>query len=144
MSTSRKKFQRPEGQCVKLSCIFSSWISNHIHIKLWDVITHPCPNFNGSLFKPPLELGHGWIITSHRKPWWYCRIWSWSPMPCEKHGLGFCRYWGQRAMFFTRHERPWSNPIIARSLIEFFSCFIDIKVNFSALKWAFFGSLHGC
>ena len=24
---------------------------------LWDVITHPCPNSNGGLAKPPLELG---------------------------------------------------------------------------------------
>ena len=30
-------------------------------------------------------------------------------------------YWVPRAMFFTRHGRPWSNPIIARSLIDFFS-----------------------
>ena len=26
-----------------------TWISNYIHIWIWDVITHPCPNFNGSL-----------------------------------------------------------------------------------------------
>ena len=47
-------------------------------------------------------------------------------------------------MFFTRHGRPWSNPIIARSQIDFFPCFIHINVNFSALKWAIFYSLHGC
>ena len=35
-------------------------------------------------------------------------------------GRGFCRNWGPRAMFFTRHGRPWSNPILARSLIDFF------------------------
>ena len=79
--------------------------------------------------------------------WWYtvrfglcCRMWSWSPMPCEKHGprdsidknrgRGFCRYWGPRAMFFTRHGRPWSNPIIARSLIDFFSGFYSHKYEF--------------
>ena len=52
----------------------------------------------------------------------YNRIWSWSPMPCEKHGrrasvttkasafgLGFV-HWVPRAMFFTQHGRPWSNP----------------------------------
>ena len=60
-----------------------------------------------------------------------CRIWSWSPMPCEKHGPRdsvdknwgprprFFRYLGPRAMFFTWHGRPWSNPIIAHSLIGF-------------------------
>ena len=37
------------------------------HVKLWGVITHPCPNFNGGLAKPPLKLGHGWVITPHRK-----------------------------------------------------------------------------
>ena len=25
-----------------------------------------CPNFNGGLIKPPLKLGYGWVITSHR------------------------------------------------------------------------------
>ena len=32
-----------------------------------DVITHPCPNSNDSLAKPPLlkTLGHKWVITSH-------------------------------------------------------------------------------
>ena len=61
-----------------------------------------------------------------------CRIWSWSLMTCEKHGprdsvdkteakgRGFCRYWGLRAMCFTRHERPWSKPIIARWLTDSF------------------------
>ena len=48
----------------------SQWLkrlmdSNNIHHFLWDIITHPCPNFNGGLVKPPLMLGHGWLITSH-------------------------------------------------------------------------------
>ena len=43
------------------------WISNYIHVKQWDVITHPCPNFNGGLIKPLLKLGHGWVITSQMK-----------------------------------------------------------------------------
>ena len=29
-------------------------------------------------------------------------------------------YWVPRAIFFTRHRRPWSNPIIAGLLIDFF------------------------
>ena len=61
-----------------------------------------------------------------------CWIWSWSPMPCEKHGPrdsvdknrgrrpSFCRYWNLRAMFFTGYGRPWSNPIRADSPIHFF------------------------
>ena len=50
--------------------VIGAWISlNNIHTFLWDVITHPCPNFNGSLVKLPLKLGHGWVITSHIKLW---------------------------------------------------------------------------
>ena len=56
----------------------------------------------------------------------------------QAEGRGFCRYWGPRAMFSTRHGRPWSNSIIARSLIDFFPYFIRINMNFSALKGAFF------
>ena len=32
------------------------WINNNSYIKHWDVITHPCPNFNDALFSPPLKL----------------------------------------------------------------------------------------
>ena len=38
----------------------------------------------------------------------YNRIWSWSPMPCEKHGPRASVT--TKTMFFTRHGRPWSNP----------------------------------
>ena len=41
------------------------WASNYIHMKLWEVITHTDPNFNDSLDKPPLNLVHWWVITSH-------------------------------------------------------------------------------
>ena len=41
------------------------WISNYNNVFVWDVITPPCPNFNGSLAKLPLKLWHGWVITSH-------------------------------------------------------------------------------
>ena len=30
----------------------------------WDIIAHPCPNVNGSLYKPLLKLRHGCVITS--------------------------------------------------------------------------------
>ena len=35
----------------------------------WDVITYPLLNFNGSESKPPSNLGHGWVITSHCFTW---------------------------------------------------------------------------
>ena len=38
---------------------FREWMNDCF---LWDVITHPCPNFNGSLAKLPLKLGHGWAM----------------------------------------------------------------------------------
>ena len=31
-----------------------AWRSNYIHVKQWGIITHPSPNFNGNLVKPPL------------------------------------------------------------------------------------------
>ena len=31
-------------------------ISNHIHVKVWDVTICPVPNFNGDLAKPQLKL----------------------------------------------------------------------------------------
>ena len=36
-----------------------TWTRNYIHCFLYDVITHPCPNFNGGLTKPPLKLQYG-------------------------------------------------------------------------------------
>ena len=30
----------------------------------WDIITHPCLNLNGGFDKPPLNMWHGWAITS--------------------------------------------------------------------------------
>ena len=32
-----------------------AWISNHIHTKQWDVVTHPCHNFNGRLDQSTLS-----------------------------------------------------------------------------------------
>ena len=45
------------------------WINNNIHSSQWGVITHQCRNFNGGLAKPPLKLGHVWVITSHCFAW---------------------------------------------------------------------------
>ena len=42
-------------------------ISNYIHMKLWDVITYPYPNFNSNLINLLLKIGHGYEITFHIK-----------------------------------------------------------------------------
>ena len=42
------------------SLVVGTCISNCIHIKVWDVITHPC--YSVGIIKP-LSLGHGWVIT---------------------------------------------------------------------------------
>ena len=54
--------------------VIRTWISNNILSFLWDVITHPGPDFNGGLTKrfsggstkPPCNLGHGWVIRLFR------------------------------------------------------------------------------
>ena len=50
------------------------WICNYIFLKQRTVITRPWPKFNGGLVKPPLKLGHKWLITSHIKQWRWLRI----------------------------------------------------------------------
>ena len=123
------------------------WITRYnnlvdIHIFTWRV-TDQASNLSkpirlsclpsGFRLKLDLPFSNGIPIFTDIASSLYCRIWSWSPMQCEKHGprdsvdkseaegWGFCRYRGPRAMFFTLHGRPWSNPIIARSLIDFLS-----------------------
>ena len=44
----------------QISITLRVWISNYIN-----TITHSRHNFNGGLDKPPLKLGHGWVMTSH-------------------------------------------------------------------------------
>ena len=39
----------------------TTWISNKPFSRLWDEITYPFPNFNGS----PLWSGNGYVISSH-------------------------------------------------------------------------------
>ena len=42
-------------------------MENNICIELWDVITHPCPNFNGNLAKLPMKLGQNeYIYIPHK------------------------------------------------------------------------------
>ena len=41
---------------------------HHIHQHIGvHVITQPCHIFSGGLAKPPLKLGHGWVIIPHIK-----------------------------------------------------------------------------
>ena len=92
---------------------------------------------------------------------WYlsmmgCRIWSCSLVPCEKHGprdsvdkirgrrprfLSLLRPEGY--VFHTARETMIKSYYNTLAFL-FFPCFIHINLNFSALKWAIFGSLHGC
>ena len=55
-----------QTQIKETSAKFRCWINNYIHIKLWAVNIHPCPNFNDSFMKPPLKPEHGCVITFHR------------------------------------------------------------------------------
>ena len=57
---------------VKTSIEIRVCISSYIHVKQWDVITHPRPNLNGGLFKPPLKLWYGWesLIAIFMGPAW--------------------------------------------------------------------------
>ena len=45
------------------------WMNKYIHVKLWCINTHACPNSSDGFVKPPLKFGRGWVITSHRKQW---------------------------------------------------------------------------
>ena len=56
----------PPGSCRPQMCpTLAPWTLLSGHCFMLDVITHPYPNFNGSLAKLPLEVGHEWVITSH-------------------------------------------------------------------------------
>ena len=79
-----------------LTSKFGAWTSNRIYIKLWDVISYPCPVSNSSLAKLPLKLTlnvrgpsylgltrsiswllMSWLLASpgHQQPWyWLCRM----------------------------------------------------------------------
>ena len=44
---------------------FITCIGNYIHIKMWDVITHPYPNSSAGLVELSLMLQRRWQNTSH-------------------------------------------------------------------------------
>ena len=74
---------------------FKAWIYNYISIKQWDVITHPCLNLNGSLYKLPLKLRLGLVITSHKKNMYVITH------PCLKLPLELGHGW-----VITYHTKP--------------------------------------
>ena len=81
-----------------------AWICNYIHSSIWDVITHPCPNFNGILKELPLKLRHGWISTRH------CFVWSWLWTHALKSMLVYIMYVGKSDLWFLfrlRWRRYW-------------------------------------
>ena len=52
-----------------MPCSSTNALHNYTPCLIWDVITHPCPNFNSSSTKPQLNLVHGYVITSHCFTW---------------------------------------------------------------------------
>ena len=120
-------------------------------------VSPPCRCLNMASRRSPVAF---WLALMPIHPWGMsqvcCRIWSWSPMPCKKHGPrdSVDKNRGRRLRFLSllRPEghvfhTAWETMIKSyhSTLIDwFFPCFIHINMNFSALKWAIFGSLHGC
>ena len=94
--------------------------------------------------------------STHTDMWLCCRIWSWSPVPCEKHDPrdSVDKKRGRRLRFLLLlrpegHVFHMAQETMIKSYYStlydwFFPRFIHINMNFSALKWAIFGSLHGC
>ena len=67
--------------------VLRAWIINHIHMVKRDAIIHPCPNFSGGFAKPPLNIGHGFVITSS-SPFYQHGLtlipaWISNHMPCK-------------------------------------------------------------
>ena len=56
-----------------------------MYLKPRYIITHPCSHFNGGLAKPPLQLGHGWIIISHIKKIMWLLILALIPVSVSEH-----------------------------------------------------------
>ena len=45
-------------------------------------------------------------------------------------------YWVHRAMFFTRHGRPWSNPTLYHNVLDILIIYIDIYIYISFAHYA--------
>ena len=96
-------------------------ISNYMQslVFSWDVYSHPCPNFNGSLAKLLLKLGHGWVIT-----------------PIFSHGCGYLfmpKYLTAHFVFFQLvygHMSPF---------IVVYCCVVNLGVSQEILHCDFIG-----
>ena len=62
INVMRLQFSRCVNYRVCKCMGIKAWISNHIHVKQGDVITHTCLNFSGGFTKAPSKLGHGSCI----------------------------------------------------------------------------------
>ena len=72
---------------------FNTWISNLIHVKLWDIITHPCPNFKDSLLQVRAWMSNHIPIENH--------IWNYLSMSVKEGPCEWCP-------LTTGHVVPWS------------------------------------
>ena len=70
----------------KIKAVMRAWMNDNIHIKQWDVITHPCPNFNGDLIKPSLKLV--WMYMNIHVLFWANQRLSHNTM-MEHYGFNF-------------------------------------------------------
>ena len=79
---------------------------SHPHTTVVYIITHPFPNINGCLAKPPLKLGHGWVITSRGKQFdvitYPCPNLSWSLLVNCVHGGNSAGLSGPSASLLSR------------------------------------------
>ena len=51
---------------ISIAVEFKAWVSNCIHVKLWNVITHPYSNFDSSFDESLLKWQYGSLIIFHR------------------------------------------------------------------------------
>ena len=54
---------------VEVTQNFQAWISNYIHVWLREMITHPYPNFNDGLDKPPSQIKLSELICHWSRIW---------------------------------------------------------------------------
>ena len=48
-SITNKKLASPAG--LGQEQVITAWTIDYINVKHWDVVTHPCPEFNGGLLE---------------------------------------------------------------------------------------------
>ena len=103
-------------------------VGNYIHVKQCDLITHLCPNFNGGLVKPPMKIGYGSVLTSHRK------IWLWLLAHVLVLVKPYCRYEGcpRISTYFIGYHKVWHSRWTVNPLFTFEHLFFlrDFKSPF--------------